>query len=131
MKILRVRRGYTTNSSGSNEWVPPKHLKLTSDGGVGNETESLSVRILSGKGAGEWSQDRPQVTILAAQPGSAQTQTQTAGTTQPARVNFNTGKSIANLGLVGIAVGVVCLLFLGTAFLRRILGAKRKRDETR
>ncbi|MCP4601620.1 MAG: hypothetical protein GY847_14095 [Proteobacteria bacterium] len=121
MKILRVRRGYTTNSSGGNEWVPPKHLKLLKgDGGTGAAGD-LSVKILSGKGASQWSAESKQVTVLATQPQGAET----ARTTQPVQTNAQAGKRAANLGLIGILVGALCLLFIITTFLRRTLGKKK------
>jgi len=129
MRILRVRRGYTTNSSGGNEWVPPKHLTLSADGGTGRAPEGVSVEILSGQGASQWSADAKQVTILATQPKGAQP----AGATQSAapRTGWSTGRGISNLGLMGALLGVVCLLFVVTAFVRRALGKKSERNSSR
>jgi hypothetical protein len=124
MKILRVRRGYTTNSSGSNEWVPPKHLKLTSDAGVGGG-KGPSLQILSGQGATKWSKDSKQVTILATQPGATQ-QGSTSAAAEPPRSAAAPERSTTNLGLLGLVIGLVSLLFVGTALLRRIFKKKRR-----
>ena len=125
MKILRVRRGYTTNSSGSNEWVPPKHLKLTSDAGVGNANGS-AVQILSGQGASKWSENSKQVTVLATQPGAQPRSTQAAEPSRPGAVQE---RSTTNLGLLGIVIGLVCLLFVGTGLLRRFFGRRKRGDD--
>ena len=125
MRILRVRRGYTTNSSGGNEWVPPKHLKLSADGGVGRAPEGVSVEILSGQGATQWSAEAKQVTILATQPNT--TQTQGARDTAVPQTGWTSGRGLSNMSLMGALLGVVCLLFFLTAFARRVLGKKRER----
>jgi len=93
MRILRVRRGYTTNSSGANEWVPPK-----------NTTYNPPKPQTPG-----------QVTVLATQPGVAGK----AGDATPAEASA--GRGATNLGLMAILVGAVCLLFGLTAWLRRRL----------
>jgi hypothetical protein len=36
MKILKVRRGFTTNSSASSEWVPPEDMNAQANTGPGN-----------------------------------------------------------------------------------------------
>ncbi len=105
--------------------MPPKHLKLLKvkgDGGVG-ATGGLSVKVLSGQGAAKWSADSKQVTVLATQPQSAQAES--ARTTQATQTQPRTGKRASNLGLMGVLIGTVCLLFIVTAFLRRILGKKK------
>jgi hypothetical protein len=119
MKILRIRRGYTTNSSGANEWVPPKNLKLLSDAGP----DGLSIKILTGQGASKWSPDAKQVTILATEPPAGRDENATEA--QPATADVNAVKNASNLGLIGILVGAVCVVFGLTALVRRIVKKKK------
>ncbi|MDJ0761507.1 MAG: hypothetical protein QNJ97_00845 [Myxococcota bacterium] len=122
MKILRIRKGYTTNSSGANEWVPPKNLKLLSDAGP----ESFSIKVLSGQSASKWSPDAKQVTILATTPPPDRgEQAAEKAETQQSRANVEATKNATNLGLLGVLIGAVFFLFGLTAFIRRIV---RKRQ---
>lgn len=45
MKILRVRRGFTTNSSASSEWLPPEDEAAVSEGGVPGPVLPVPINI--------------------------------------------------------------------------------------
>jgi hypothetical protein len=123
MKILRVRRGYTTNSSGANEWVPPSDAKYNKKQQA-QETDSAqpgdSEQAPAEQGAAAPPTPAKQVTILATQPQA--TQEQSATTTQPAQTST---RIATNLGIMGLLIGAVCSLFVLTAWLRRKLGGKK------
>jgi len=123
MKILRIRRGYTTNSSGTNEWVPPadpmynKAVQAERAAGSkpqpsGFNPETVTFAI---------SPTAKHVTILATQPQAAPA----AATGQPPRNPARNDKSSTNLGLMGGLLGAVCLLFIATGVLRRIFRNKQ------
>jgi len=121
MRILRVRRGYTTNSSGANEWVPPPDSQYNqpqpgeaagAEGAQGQQT---------GTGVVVWSANTKQVTVRATDGRAEQNES-----ANPAVKNaFWTGKMPGNLGLMGILLGAICLLFVVTGLARRALGKKR------
>lgn len=55
MKILRVRRGFTTNSSGSAEWIPPDSEQIeppgssgTNDGAATQQTAPGGLTVTNG-----------------------------------------------------------------------------------
>ncbi|OGQ89592.1 MAG: hypothetical protein A2289_20405 [Deltaproteobacteria bacterium RIFOXYA12_FULL_58_15] len=105
MRILRVRRGYTTNSSGANEWVPPANL------GKGSTT----LPEHTDRGVEASPAEVKQVTIIAAQPRPQQDEPSAAGAS----------RAVGNIGIVGVLVGVVFFLFAATRFLRRMWAKRR------
>lgn len=103
MKILRIRRGYTTNSSGGNEWVPPANLNANGNGPNGAATPPVAQPAAK------------QVTVLATQPQ------QRAETAAPAQTKATrSDKTASNLGIMGGLFALVLLLFILTGVVKRI-----------
>lgn len=111
MKILRVRRGYTTNSSSYTEWLPPEQGSASGQAGTPSS---------GGANAGQ-AQPAAQAPAVAA--GAAQT-VAVAGN---APASQQPASHAAGNGLVlgGLIAGVLAL-FLGERLIRRL---RRKSSE--
>ena len=121
MRILRIRRGYTTNSSGANEWVPPPDAKYNQpQPGKASGAETARTQQ-TGEALVVWSANTKQLTMRAT---DARTEHK-AGPSQPTSNAFWTGRMPGNLGLMASLLGAVCLLFIVNGVARRALGKKR------
>lgn len=121
MKILRVRRGFTTNSSASSEWVPPTWQGVvgpkTSPSGTAPTTAAPSggarTESFSGQ-AGTSSTAGGQITGPAAVTG---TTVAALNPSTPSTSTNLTGNSIT----IGLVAAGILLAFAGERFVRRML----------
>ena len=122
MKILRVRRGFTTNSSASSEWVPPTWQGVvgpqkTSPSGTAPTTAAPSggarTESISGQG-GTSSTASGQITGPAAATG---TTVAALNPSTPSTSTNLTGNSIT----IGLVAAGILLAFAGERFVRRML----------
>ncbi len=121
MRILRVKRGFTTNSSASSEWVPPTWKGVvgpqTSPSGTAPTTAAPSggarTESLSGQG-GTSSTASGQITGPAAETG---TTVAALNPSTPSTSTNLTGNSIT----IGLVAAGILLAFAGERFVRRML----------
>ncbi len=118
MRILRIRRGYTTNSSGANEWVP------SPDGGYWRQsttpastTPDAGPRTISTEG---WRGIGPVSSADAAARTAAPRPAQDGSAATPARQD----KTASNCGDIGILTGVVILLIAGWGVAKAVVAKK-------
>ena len=104
MKILRVRRGFTTNSSASSEWVPPTWKNLSG----GARTESTSGQSATSSTASG------QITGPAAETGTI---VSALNPSTPSASTNLTGNSVT----IGLVAAGILLAFAGERFVRRML----------
>lgn len=110
MKILRIRRGYTTNSSAYTEWLPPPA------GGSAQSNGAPATGTASG-GSGPGGASAPVVSGTQAPSAMGSTQTQ-----PPSQLG---GNSL----LVGGLLAAVVAVFVGERLVRRLrLGRHRVGD---
>ena len=125
MKILRVRRGFTTNSSASSEWVPPAWRPNSLPPSLSQKDGSPSATGTSSSGAtgsGGSPGTNPAATTQIAGTNS-QTRAEIPAATPPgAAANSNL---TANTLTTGLLIGGVILLFGAERLARRMFQKSR------
>jgi hypothetical protein len=113
MKILRVRRGFTTNSSAYTEWLPPPGGASANGGqGAAGTTASAGADPAMSPPAGA----TPGIVVP-------------APTTSPAQVFQPPSHAGGNaMAIVGIA-GALATVFVAERVIRQALRRRRKDDE--
>lgn len=109
MRILRIKRGYTTNSSSGNEWIPPPK-----DHPQAREMYQRAVEmgLIPPEAVPEFPQD------------AAPARLGNGVSSPPGRTGNETAAS--NLGLIGLLVGAVCLLFVVGGLIKRFFRGRRR-----
>ena len=111
MKILRIRRGFTTNSSASSEWVPPPW-----------QQNALGFR--QGPNAPGTS---PSGSPL---PGSTATASGPLGKSGPAAGDVGFGNLGANSVTLGLVLAGIAAAFATERLVRRLLRRNRREPES-
>jgi len=144
MKILRVRRGFTTNSSASSEWVPPPwHQNLYGRSGRSSESEQRSESAGSREAQGEPGAAAGQGSA-AGQGTTAAAPRTTAGASTQAGAAPATGASVqasaepaapapgghlgTNSAMFGLVVAGVVSAFVLERVVRRMVQKGRERS---
>lgn len=124
MRILRIRRGYTTNSSGANEWVP------SPDGGFWRQSATPPPASPAASATGAAQGWRGIGTVASADAGAVRSEAavpaprpaQDGSVATPAR---RQDRTTANIGDIGILAGVVILLIAGWGTIKAVLSKKK------
>ena len=113
MRVLRIRRGYTTNSSGANEWVPPGE-----DGGVrdsGSKERTYKNWLPAPK-------ERPDAGLGIERPNLRGRSVPKAETAQPQGPRDRATSNMESLGVLAL---VVLVFFVLGAAMKRLVTPKR------
>lgn len=108
MKILRIKRGYTTNSSSGNEWVPEAGVKVRTQFDAGPPRE-FGVLDHTSKHIG----------VKSKTPAKKKGVTWSKEGANPWAAAAADEGEASNLGLVLILAVVVCLIFVVGDLIRR------------